>query len=111
VAQLDERLATAPGNLDADVRALRAAAGVAPVEVAPDVATLADAVAALAEESRARPEDRVAGLRAGMSRLEPSAPTLETSSDRVVAWAGEHCGLRLGAETAGGVTASRPDAR
>src|SRR5688572_7334969 len=66
VAELDERLATTPADIDHDVDGLRAAAAVAPTEVAPDVEALAVALITVAEETRARPEDPEAGLRAGM---------------------------------------------
>lgn len=116
VAELDERLATSPADIADDVAGLRAAAAAAPPEVASDVEALAVAVITVAEETRARPDDPSGGLRAGMARLEPSADDLESASTRVVAWAEEHCGLRLEAETAaaadaGAVRASRPDGR
>lgn len=113
VAQLDERLATSPDDLEDDVAELRAAVAVAPGDIAADVEVLAVAVHALAQETDARPDDPVGGLRAGMSRLAPSAEQLEASSARLVGWADTHCGLRLGTETAAGgeLRASHPDGR
>ena len=87
----------------------------APADISEDVEALALAVATVHDEA-ARSDaggdatsvpgdvsggaDSAALLRAGMARIEPSADELSGSSQRVVAWAGEHCGLTLGGESA-----------
>lgn len=122
---LDERLATSPGELEADLTLLSRAVKVAPPEISQDVEALARAVATVHDEASRSdasqdpaplpgPPGQVAdaetsALRAGMERIEPSADSLSGSSQRVVSWAGEHCGLTLGGDSAAGAGTGAPN--
>jgi hypothetical protein len=96
---LDQSLTTLdPATLDPQVRALRRAEEVAPSEVEPAVATLADFVGELAAEVDGADGDRTEAFTLALEARQDRVDAVTEAGATVQAWAQANCGLTLAGE-------------
>lgn len=95
VAEIDDRLATDPAGIDADLDALRSAAARAPDEIGPDLDTVVAALDRLASAAASRPEDPNGAMADELLAMADQVESVEQSSQRLGAWTRANCGLEL----------------
>lgn len=105
-AQLDDRLATDPANVAAELDALRDAAAVSPPEVAGDIEVLIAALERLEAAAQRAPADPQGGVQEELLALQGDVERLEAASQAVGSYARDTCGLTLAGTRSTGT--SRP---